>query len=198
MSFVAVVHDDHLTFNGVDYFRDGAGSVLLGAYGEKKASAAGSEHLVVRGRLPAPRLAVRSTAAVTIDFDRSRLGGDEQDALRSGARRLVALEMLLPDVKIAVNGTPLALRNLKSYGWEARVAHQVVVMLEAPLAEALARATGLEFAGDDGADALTVRVRGATMELPGAATFAYLMCRPGWNSSRTAAERFIDDPWGVE
>jgi hypothetical protein len=197
VSFVAVVHGDHLTFNGVEYYRDGAESVLLGTYGEKRAPAPRREHVEARGRIPAARLVVRSSAAVEVDGERSR-GDVDLEALRSGARKLVSLEMLLPDVKFAVNGAPNVLRSLKSYGWEARVVHQVIAILEPTLAEALARASGFRVGGDDGADALTVTVGATTVSLPAGSTYGYLLCRPEWNRSRTGVERFVDEPWGLE
>lgn len=196
MSFVAVVHDDHLTFNGVEYYRDGAGSVLLGAFGEKKAPAPRSEHVQVHGRVPAGKLVVRSSSAVEFDVGHTRPDDVATESLKSGARKLVRLEMLLPDVKMAVNGTPPVLRSLKSYGWEARVVHHVIAILEPGHADALARATGFRVAGEDGE--LTVGVGSATVTLTTATTFAYLLCRPDWNRSRTGVERFVEEPWGVE
>lgn len=198
MSFVAVVHDDHLTFNGVEYYRDGAGSVLLGAYGIKKTPAPRSEHVAVQGRLPAGKLAVRSSTAVTVDAAGMYAGGGLYGLLKDGARKLVRLEMLLPDVKVAVNGSPPALRDLKSYGWEARIVHQVIAILEPALADALARATTFRFSGDEGTGELVAHVGGTAVALPSESTFAYLLCRPDWNRSRTGVERFVDEPWGVE
>jgi hypothetical protein len=198
VSFVGVVHDDHLTFNGVEYYRDGAGAVLLGAFGEKKTPAPRSEHVLAHGRLPTGKLVVRSSSAVEFDVGRTRPDDLATESLKSGARKLVRLEMLLPDVKVAVNGTPAVLRSLKSYGWEARVVHHVIAILEPAHADALARATGFRLVGDDGADELTVGVGAATVTLTAATTFAYLLCRPDWNRSRTGVERFVDEPWGVE
>src|SRR5258706_5650089 len=55
----AIVKDNHLHFNGKDYFRGGSEDVYLGAYGEKKQPITKTNYLEVQDDVPSPKIKVR-------------------------------------------------------------------------------------------------------------------------------------------
>jgi hypothetical protein len=69
MAEYAVVKDNHLSFNGKNYFRGGSEDVELGSYGEKKSPITQTNYLEVQGKIPTAKLKVKEAVEVTIDFE---------------------------------------------------------------------------------------------------------------------------------
>src|SRR5262249_21965635 len=121
--------------------------VGMGYYGEKKTPVFGQNYLEVQDNIPATKLVVKTVTEVGIDFSHSseadiklnlnvagifKGSADAAvDALRSDTLKLMKLDMDLNDVKSAVNGSPGVLNNLASYGNDARVSHQIFVVMSA-------------------------------------------------------------------
>lgn len=217
MAFAAVVHNSHLVFNGVHYFRGHAESVVIGSYGEKRTPLTQQNYLEVQSDLPAERLKVNTVTIVDIDFSRSReadikLGLKAADTgasgsaalgdLKSGKLKLVKLEMRLGDLKTVVNGLPAVLGNLKSFRADARVAHQIFVVLAATLAQTFAASGDISFTRTGStlkmSAAASASASGSTtVTLSSGTTFAYLLANPDWDRGRDRIEKFTDDQHGV-
>lgn len=219
MSFIAVIHNAHLTFNGIQYFRAAAESITIGAYGEKRTPLTGQNYLEAQDDLPASSLVVRQATIADIDFTRSKAADVKAglrvvnssvdvnaafNGLKEGSLKLVKLEMRLADVRDAVNGSSAALRDLRDYGRDARVAHQIFVVMEATLAQTFAAATNIDFARerDNNKGLLKITatasasVGGSTfVTLSAGTTFAYLLAKPDWERRKERVEKFVDDQW---
>ncbi len=215
MSFVAVVHNNHLTFNGIQYFRASAESLTIGTYGEKRTPLTGQNYLEAQADIPAPKLVVRTATIVDIDFTKSRsadiklglkVAGNQVDAdtafsnLKAGKLKLVKLEMRLGDVKDAVNASPQVLGDLRSYGHDARVCQQIFVIMEATLAQTFSNATNIGFSRDSGTLRLTANAGtsgsgGTAVSLSAGTTYAYLLCKADWERGKDRVEKFVDDQW---
>jgi len=217
MAFAAVVHNSYLVFNGVHYFRGHAESVVIGSYGEKRTPLSQQNYLEVQSDLPAERLKVNAVTIVDIDFSRSReadikLGLKSADTgvsgsaalgdLKTGKLKLVKLEMRLGDLKTVVNGLPAVLGNLKSFRADARVAHQIFVVLEATLAQTFAASGDISFTRTGSSLKMSAAASASasgssTVTLSSGTTFAYLLANPDWDRGRDRIEKFTDDQHGV-
>jgi len=217
MAFSAVVHNSHLVFNGVRYFRGHAESVVIGSYGEKRTPLTQQNYLEVQSDLPADRLKVNTVTIADIDFSRSRdadlkIGLKAADTgasgsvalsdLKTGKLKLVKLEMRLLDLKTVVNGLSAVLGNLRSYGNDARVAHQIFVVLEATLAQTFAASGDISFTRTGSAlkmsaDASASASGSTTITLSSGTTFAYLLANPDWDRGKNRIEKFTDDQHGI-
>src|SRR5262245_49335656 len=69
---IAEVHDSHLKFDGINYFRGGAESVSIGTYGEKKTPLLHQNFLAAQSDIPAAKLVARPITIATIDFNKSK------------------------------------------------------------------------------------------------------------------------------
>ena len=218
IAYTVVVHNNHLTFNGIQYFRGGAESVFIGSFGEKKTPLFGQNYLQVQSDIPASKLVVNSVTTVDVDFTKSSAGdikvglnvaggysGTVDGAfndLKSGKLKLVKFEMRLADVQSAVNALPDVRSKLAGYGNDARVAHQMFVVMQATMAQTFSNSghftfnkTGgkLEVSASGGASS-----SGTTnLTLSPGTTYAYLLCKATWNKARTEATKFDDDQWGM-
>jgi hypothetical protein len=218
MSYTVVVQNNHLTFNGIKYFRGGSESVVIGAYGEKKTPVFGQNYLQVQSDIPAGKLVVNSVTTVDIDFTKSSAGdikvglnvaggySGTADAafsdLKTGKLKLVKFEMRLGDVTTVVNASPEVLKNLKAYGNDARIAHQIFVVMEATMAKTFSTSGRLTFAKTGGKFQISANAGGSTsgtttVTLSPGTTYAYLLCKADWNTGKTKAEKFVDDQWGM-
>ena len=225
----ARVKNNHLHFQGKNYFRVGAATVTQGAYGEKKSPIFQGNYLEVQATLPAPKLdgKVKQAAIVDIDWDKSSsVGADLQGSvpsvvntgakvkvsdLKSGKLKLVYLYILPNDIKTATNNSPKALDNLRSYGADARIAHEIFVVMEAETARqittsgslsvGLAPGGGLLLTGGllpvqgklVGGGATTSRVQ---VTLSPGTTYAYLLVKLKWTAGKKSIEKCTDDQWG--
>jgi hypothetical protein len=215
----AVIKDNHLKFNGKSYFRAGSESVELGSYGEKKTPIAKANYLEVQGHVARPKLEVRTATIVDIDFKQSTekdfkanvlagaVGGSVDTAykrLDKGELKLVKFEVELVDMKKALNDSPIVRDNLDKYGGDARVCHQIFVVLEASIATKISSSTSLAVAGTTGG--LTVTAKGKTKDekdttvtLSKGTTFAYLLAKMDWDKKNgdKVVEKLTDDQFSM-
>ena len=216
MSFIAVVHDSYMVVNGIHYFRGGAESVFIGSYGEKRTPLTQQNYLEVQLDIPADKLKVNTVTIVDIDFSRSReadiklnlktadtsvSGTAAFNDLKTGKLKLVKLEMRPGDLTTAVNGLPAVLNNLRGYGLDARVAHQIFVVLEATLAQTFAASASVSLSRS-GTSQLKITASGGTsgtssVTLSAGTTFAYLLAKPDWDRGKKRIEKFTDDQHGL-
>ena len=212
MSFIAVIRNSHLTFNGKYYFRGGSESVLIGSYGEKRTPILQQNYLEVQSNIPAVKLKVRAVTEVAIDFERStdvklklKVAGNYNGSvdaayndLKTGVLKLVKFEILPADLATIVNGAPAVLNNLRNYGNDARVAHQIFVVLEASMARTYSQATTITFSMSGTAVRATVMQGGTTtVDLSPGMIYAYLLAKPDWNSGKNRIDKFTDDQWST-
>lgn len=217
MSFAAVVHNSHLVFNGVHYFRGHAESVVIGSYGEKRTPVTQQNYLEVQSDLPANKLKVNTVTIADIDFSRSReadikLGLKAADTgatgaaalsdLKAGKLKLVKLEMRLGDLRDVVNTLSGVLGDLKGYGADARVAHQIFVVLEASLAQTFAASGDVSFTRTGSALKMSASASGSvsgstSVTFSAGTTFAYLLANPDFELGKQRIKKFTDDQHGV-
>jgi hypothetical protein len=225
-----IVQSNHLTYGGKQYFRGGAEDVLLGSYGEIKRPVTKQNYLEVQGTIPAAKLKVRGVTECTIDFANSDkfsvshsgvaegvINGVPVKASISGTAgvdfgsqghlRLVKLIVENEDMETAVESLPGTLDKLRSYGNDARICHEVFVVMEASLAEALTASGSLTLSGSAGIEGLKIsgsqtvsggKTRTTIVTLSKETTFAYLLLKIDWNHSgfnKTTIKKLTDDQW---
>jgi len=227
-----VVKSNHLTFGGKQYFRGGAEDVLLGSFGEKKTPLTKQNYLEVQGTIPASKLKVRSATECTIDFTNSDTfavshsgvaegvidgvpvkasvsGNASVDFGSKGHLRLVKLIVENGDMEQAVEALPPTLDTLRSFGSDARICHEVFVVMEASLAESLAASGSLTLSGSAGIEGLKIsgtqtvaagKTRTTTVTMSKGTTFAYLLLKIDWNHAglkKTDIEKLTDDQFSL-
>jgi hypothetical protein len=227
-----VVKSNHLTWEGKPYFCGGADEVLLGSYGEKKTPLTRQNYLEVQGTIPASKLKVRLADVCTIDFANSDKfsvshsgvaegiidgvpvkasisGNVSVDFGATGHLRLVKLIVENEAMERAIEDAPTVLDRLRSYGNDARICHQVFVVMEASLAEALDVSGSLTLAGSAGIEGLKIsgtqtvsggKTRNTTVTMAKGSTFAYLLLKIDWNHSgfkKTDIDKLTDDTWSL-
>lgn len=222
MTTKVVIKPNHFTYNGIAYFRGNADTVRLGAYGEKRTPLTKANYLEVKGMVPAPKLDAIAATVVDIDFRQSNeaditvdvhpaqlefAGGSVSAARRAasdGKLKLLKLHMLNNDMEEAINASPKVLEDLNDYGKDARVAHQIWVILEAELADRVK--TNASASVKATIEGITVGLNGSTQSSreteitirPGA-TYGYLLGKFDWNASskkkRTKIVDIDDDQW---
>lgn len=215
----AVIKDNHLKFNGKSYFKAGAESVELGSYGEKKSPLTKANYLEVQGHVPYDKLKVRTATVVDIDFKQSSekdfqanviataAGGNVNTAykrLDKGELKLVKFEVELVDMKNALNDAPAVRDNLDKYGNDARVCHQIFVVLEATVATKIASSTSLAAAGSNGALTVTAKAtvkneKDTVVTLSKGTTYAYLLAKLDWDkkNGNKVVDKLTDDQFSL-
>ncbi len=227
----AIVKTNHIRFDGKDYFRGGAEDVQLGSYGEKKTPVFKANYLEVQARLPADKLRIRQAVDATIDVSKSdnfSVGLKAQAAgtidgvpvevslddkatmqrIREGHLRLVKLVMDNEDVRAAINSTPEALDRLRGYGPDARIVHQVFVVMDARLFQSLTASGSVTVSGSAEIDGIKISstqsvsggmAHSTTVTLSRGSIFAYGLVAIDWNKSggkKTDIKKLSDDQWG--
>lgn len=218
----AVIKDNHLKYNGKTYFRAGSEDVLIGSYGEKKTPLTKSNYLEVQDRIPVPKLKIREAVTVDIDFKQSTKTDIEAninksvvfkgsvntgyEALKAGTLKLVKLVIENEDVKDAINASPKVIEDLKVYGNDSRVCHQVFVVLEATIADAITSATNFDVSGTDGSTKISVsggtsKSSTTVITLSPGSTFAYGIVKLDWDANQKKNWKKVvkatDDQWSV-
>jgi hypothetical protein len=214
-----IVNDNHLTYGGVGYFRGHAEEVELGSIGEKRTPLTKMNYLEVKDRIPAPKIATAKSTKVDIDFSKTsksafgaivtaiiggapvELNGDATfEKLKKFELYLVKFSVMNNQMRDAANAAPDRLRSLAGWGGDARIAHQVFVVLEATVAT--------KFDNNVSVD-LSVGAKGLSATLSGSSTtssssvvpiaagtcFAYLLAKIDWNKGKTKIEDLDDDQW---
>jgi len=195
-------------FNGTGCFMDNAQLIKLGTHGEKAGLIGTVGKLEPKGQLAQDRFQnniraagpyVLDTVSTTqADFTGSvdahllvaGFSGSTSamyTAFKAQHLKFVQLYVLENQMVDAVNGAPKAQDALHGYGQDGRIAHSIIVALEASLAEGLA-AQGTVQASVDLAGILSVSIGGGVgggqvqkITLPPQATVAYGLLKLEWS-----------------
>lgn len=220
MAIDITIRDNHLHFDGINFFRGNANLVQLGSAGAKKTPATQTNYLSVEGNIPLAKLKVNRVT--TIELNGTNVSGADVSAtlnvpgvgplsagavssrLKEDTLKLVKIDVLPRDIVDAANASPKVLDALKVSGNDGRLAHQVVVILESSTAATLRQGAAFELSSDDGRPILTARAGAkdvATVEISSGATFAYLLLKPKWDANQKKnwkkIEGWSDDQWSL-
>lgn len=221
MSFQIEIRNNHVTLEGVHYFRANASSLRLGSWGEKKSPLTQQNYLMLEGHVPAPKLQVRK--GISCEIAGARLtdqdigltltvpgvgklsAGVAAEQLRSNQLKLVKFEVLPKNLAAAANESPAVIDGLRRVGNDGRLVHQVLVALDAKTAALYSTAGTIDAEIDGGKFSLTAHVGaggsgGTTLSFEDA-TFAYLLLKPKWDASQkknwTRIVDWDDDQWSL-
>jgi hypothetical protein len=183
-----IVNDNHLVYGGVGYFRGHAEAVELGSIGEKRTPLTKLNYLEVEDRIPAATIGEAKTSKVDIDFTKTsksafgpmvttiiggapvKLTGDATfEKLKASELSLIRFSVTCNQMRDAANASPEQLRSLADWGGDARIAHQVFVVVEASSTSVIPIVAGT--------------------------CFAYLLAKIDWNRGKTKIDDLDDDPW---
>jgi hypothetical protein len=220
---LAIIKDNHITVFGTKYFTGNAQLVSIGSIGEKATPVFGQNKLEPKDHIPAPKFdgKIRVAGPITLDSSRSKKNdftamvsgtlkavgftgsvGSMYDALVENRLKLVQLFVEEEDMKDAANRSPQALDHLKDYGGDARIAHQLFVLMEATWASSFTGGTRWNVGVNAGSLSITAgggtTVSGKdTITLTPGMGLAYLLLNPDWNKGKTQIEKTHVDEWSV-
>jgi len=221
---LATIKDNHLTVFGTKYFIANAQLTSIADYGEKATPVFGQNKLEVKDHIPAPKIngKVRTVPPIGIDSSTSSKndflnavgaslkvigfnGKQSQvyDKLVSNKLKLVQLYVEEEEMKKAVNDSPKVLENLKRYGGDARVVHQLFVVMEAELAESFTSGTTYDVSANAaGIVSITAKGGGSKsgetkIDLYSGTGLAYLLLKPDWNDNKTRLVDVHADEWSI-
>jgi len=125
------------------------------------------------------------------------------DGLATAKLKLVQLFVEEEAMKRAANDSPKALDNLRSYGGDARIAHQLFVVVEATLAESFTFGTRYEVTAD-ALGTISVKASGGNVikekdvvTLSPGTGLAYLLLKVDWDKDKSKIESTRVDEWSV-
>ncbi len=216
-----VVKDNHLNFAGVCYYRGHAEAIDLGSYGEKRTPVLKTNYLEPKGHISADKMVIAKASVFGIDSTQSKKGdfngqinaiikgvpvslsgGDAYEKLVKEELKLLKLSVEVEDMKKAINGSPAALDNLGGYGPDARVAHQVFIVIDAKMSTAFTNNATVKLSA--GAGPLKVTVGGTagstgstTVTVSPGTCFAYLLAKIDWSKGKNKVDDLDDDQWGM-
>ncbi len=219
-----VVKENHLTFGGVAYFRGHAEEVEIGSIGEKRKPLTKQNYLEVKDRIPVRNIDVTKATVVEIDFTKTsksafntmvsaivkgvpfEFSGDTTfKKLKSGELKLVKFSVSNNDMKKAANNSPQKLQSLIEWGNNARIVHQVFIVIEASMANQFNNNVNVDLS--IGVKGLEAKVNGTesasgttTVEISKGTCFAYLLAKIDWDAkqkkNKTKIVDLDDDQWG--
>lgn len=223
MSLVTV-KDNHVKFFGSNYFVGNAQTVSLGSYGEKATPLFGTNKLEVKARVPAPKLDGKVRVAGPFGLDTKQSTKSDFDQAVAGSIKVVGISISQNNVyeelvdqslkfvqlyvdevpmKNAFNAAPNALDNLRDYGNDARIAHSLLVVMEASFASSFTSGTSYDISAD-AAGIVSIASQGSTVikgkdkvVLAPGTCLAYLLLNPDWNKGKTKIESTKVDEWSV-
>lgn len=187
----------------------------------KKQPLTQANYLEVQGHVAYDKLKVREAGIIEIDFKQSKssdvkakLGtavghlGISADVaytkLQNGDLKLVKFIVENESMKKTINDLQGVLNNLDRYGNDARIAHQIFVVLEAETATKVTTATTVTASGTSNGVKLTVESktknsRNTTVTLSKGMTYAYLLVKIDWDKKAKdlRIEKLTDDQQSV-
>lgn len=217
------VKENHLTFGGVKYFRGHAEEVEIGSIGEIRRPITSQNYLEVKDQIPVPKINVAKSTVVEIDFSKTSKsdfktsvsaivkgvpvkfnGATSFSKLKSGELKLVKFSVSNNDMRKAANGSPRKLNDLIAWGNDARIAHQVFVVMDAKLANSFDNNVTADLSV--GVKGLEAKVGGngsasgkTTVQISKGTGFAYLLAKIDWDAKRKKKKSKIvdldDDQW---
>lgn len=219
-----VIKSNHMAMNGMNYFTANAQTVSIGCYGKKAEPIFGANKLEVKGHFPAPGIDGKVRTAPPIELDTTSStkadftsafsavfkaigftgsSGVIYDKLATNHLKLVELWVEENDVKSWINGAGKHRTNLANEGSDARVAHRVLVVVEASFATSFTSGTNFDVTADaagiisiNATGSLVVSEKSKITLFPGT-VFAYLLLEPKWNANKTIVESTNVDEWSV-
>ena len=225
-----VLGEAHLKYNGVSYYRGHAEEVELLSIGEKRTPITKQNFLEVKDRLPVAN--IRNVKSTVVEIDRQKvssgdfatkvsaiipvsgvpipvkLTADEATKkFKADELKLVKVSMEAADVVRAINDSPAKRDKLIDWGNDARVAHQLFLVMEAETARAFDNNASVEVSvGVKGVLELTVggsksSKEAITVTMEEGACFAYLLAKIDWDAKQkkniNKATDVDTDQWGV-
>lgn len=225
-----VLGEAHLKYNGVSYYRGHAEEVELLSIGEKRTPITKQNFLEVKDRLPVDNF--RNVKSTVVEIDRQKvsagdfatkvsaiipvsgvpipvkLTADEASKkFKDDELKLVKISMEAADVVRAINDSPAKRNKLIDWGNDARVAHQVFLVIEAKTARAFDNNASVEVSvGVKGVLELTVggsksSKEAITVTMEEGACFAYLLAKIDWDAKQkkniNKATDVDTDQWGI-
>lgn len=221
---LAVIKDNHIKFMGSNYFVANAQTVTIGSYGEKATPVFGANKLEVKARVPAPKLDGKIRVAGPFSIDAQQSSKSNFDQAVSGSVKVVGISISQNNVyeeltkqhlklvqlyvdevpmKNALNDAPKALDNLRDYGNDARVAHSLLVVVEASFASSFTSGSSYDISADAAGIVSITANGGAVVSGKDKITLApgtglcYLLLNPEWNKGKTQIESTKVDEWSV-
>ena len=216
-----IVKENHLTFGGVAYFRAHAENVEIGSIGEIRRPLTKQNYLEVKDRILVPSDDVIQATVVDIDFDRTsktdlnlgataivegvpvKLDGDATfKKLRMGELTLAKFSISNNAMKKAANNSPEKLQDLHRWGKDARIVHQVFIVIDATLASEINRNYGVKIAAGIKGLEVNLGVGGSAsgttaVNISKDTCFAYLMLKIKWDKKELKIVDLNDDQWGL-
>ena len=219
----AIVKETHLKYGGVNYFRAHAEEVEIGSIGEIRKPVVKQNYLEVMDRILVPEEDVIEATVVDIDYERTsktdlslgatalvngvpvKMDGDAAfDKFKKGDLKLVKFSISNNAMKRAANSSPERLEDLRRWGKDARIAHQVFIVIDAEMAEKFSRGIGVKVsAGVKGVEAKvgvgTSTSGTTTLKISKDTCFAYLLLKIKWDKSSNKPKilDLKDDVWGI-
>ncbi len=207
-----VIKDNHITLNGVSYFRGHAEETRLGSIGEMRQSPLRMNYLDVKDQIPPKKIKVIKSSIIAIDFSRLSktdigsavkaiipIGGvpvptaldvnTTFEMFKSGELKLVKFSVRNNDMIRACNGSPRKLENLINWGKDARVVLQILSIMDAKLASKFDNNVESNLSvGEDNTVKATVNVSHSkqgelTVTFSEGTTFAYLLGKFDWDAN---------------
>jgi hypothetical protein len=207
------VHESHLKYGGVCYYRGHAEEVELGSIGEKRTPITKQNYLEVKDRLPVANLKGVKSTIVEIDTSSLsqqdfgtrisaiipvsgvpvpvKLGVDAAfSQLKSSELKLVKFSLETGDIVRAINDSPAKRQLLIDWGNDARVAHKLFLVMAAKTAQAFDKNVGVDLSvGVDGVFSASVgggssSTGKTTVKYAKDSTFAYLLCSIDWDAKQ--------------
>ena len=215
------VRDNHLNFGGVTYFRGHAEQVRIGSYGEKRTPLTKMNYLEVKGQIPVPKINVATATVVDIDTAQTtssafsaavsaivsgvpvKFSGEATfNKLKTNELKLVKFSVMNNAMQAAVNDSPNALKNLADYGKDARIAHQLFVVMDQTTATKFDHDVSVNLSAGKGGLQATVggSSKGSaetTVEVADGTGFAYLLLSLDWDKKKTRLEDTDIDQWSL-
>jgi hypothetical protein len=223
-----IVKENHLTYGGVAYFRGHAEEVEIGSIGEKRQPLTKQNYLEVKDRIPVDKInGVKSTV---VEIDATKLSktdfmtkvaaivpiggvpvpikfeGDVAFAkLKSRELKLVKFSVMNNDMMKAANNSPQKLQYLIDWENDARIAHQVFIVMDAKLSTKFDNNVNVTLSmGVDKLVKATVGGGGSasgdtTVQMSPGSGFAYLLAKIDWDAKQKKNKTKIidldDDQW---
>jgi hypothetical protein len=125
------------------------------------------------------------------------------EKLANSQLKLVKLLVDEIPMKDAANKSPKVLNNLESFGGDARIAHQLFVVMEAAFATSFTGATSYDVSADV-AGIVSIKAKGGTsvagkdlITLSPGTGLAYLLLDLDWNKDKTKIDGTSVDEWSI-
>lgn len=221
---LAVIKDNHIKLFGSNFFVANAPQTSLGYIGEKATPIFGQNKLEVKSHIPAPKFdgKIKKVPPIGIDDTLSSktsfndavsaslkvIGANVSfnsvyDKLKRNELKVVEIWVEPQAMKEAANKSPKALGLLRDYGKDARIVHNILVVMEAKFAteftgalnyDVSANAAGIVSITATGGSA---RSGGNTVTLSSGTVLGYLLLKIDWEKGKKSIKDLDIDEWSI-